>query len=180
MWEGLGGSYNLLLAGAGRAGHGGFTGGAGPPALFLRRIRHMRIKTFIHTASSGNSFDAVRLADLIGLLAHATGQEAESISKIVVPNGADYALIFRPKAPKVEAPKESEGAAPLAEVYQYCEVGGVKYRWKAGMADWEVVPVMKAPPPPVAKGAAPPMPGSGMISRAAVMNAARRKTRKAG
>lgn len=141
----------------------------------------MRIKTFIHTASSGNTFDAVKLADLIGLLAQATGQEAESISKIVVPNGADYALIFRPKAPKAEAPKESEGAAPLAEVYQYCEAGGVKYRWKAGMADWEPVPApaVKAPPPPMVNKA-PPMPGTGMISRAAVMNAARRKTRKAG
>jgi hypothetical protein len=137
------------------------------------------LKTFVHTSASGNAFDAVKLADLIALLAHATGQEQDSIAKIVVPTGADYALIFRPKAPKAEKPKESAGPAPRTDDYQYCEVEGVKYRWRAGMADWQAVPVA-APPPPAPKLAASPPPAPmGAVSRAAVVNAARRKTRAA-
>ena len=136
----------------------------------------MKIKTFSHTSASGNVFDAVKLPDLIALLAHATGEEADSIAKIVVPNGADYALIFRPKAPKAQEVKESKGAAPIAEDYQYCEAEGIKYRWRAGMADWQPVPV-KAPPMPAPKAKAPPMPASN-INRAGIVNAARRKTRE--
>lgn len=136
------------------------------------------LKTFVHTSASGNTFDAVKLADLIALLAHATGQEQDSIAKIVVPTGADYALIFRPKAPKAEKPKASEGPAPQTDDYQYCEVEGVKYRWRAGMADWQKVPLAAPPPPkPMMEASPPPKPGA-MVSNAALIAAARRKTRK--
>jgi hypothetical protein len=71
----------------------------------------MKLKTFSHAAKSGKVFDAVKLPDLIALLAHATGDDPDGIDKIVVPNGADYALIFRPEAPKAKEEKVSKGAA---------------------------------------------------------------------
>lgn len=61
--------------------------------------------------------------------------------------------IAKAKAPAKEAPEE----------YKYCEVDGVKYRWRAGMEGWEVVPAAKAavpPPPPKPRAEAPPMPAS--------------------
>ena len=176
----------------------------------------MKLKTFSHAAKSGKIFDAVKLPDLIALLAHATGDDPDGIDKIVVPNGADYALIFRPEAPKAKEEKVSKGAASegkslmaglSAKEKEYVRAWAQAIAEGKGSlrnvvdrlqgvvraladsikpaADDLVMPgeeeeelILPGKGAATAKARAPQMEASS-INRAAIINAARRKTREA-
>lgn len=64
-----------------------------------------------HVAESGAVYDRVEMKDLVRLVAHAAGLDAEGIASIAVPKGASYALIFKPKMPKAHKPAVSQGPA---------------------------------------------------------------------
>jgi len=175
----------------------------------------MKIKTFSHAAKSGKVFDAVKLPDLIALLAHATVDDPDGIDKIVVPNGADYALIFRPEAPKAKEEKVSKGAASEGKALLVGLTAKEKEyvrAWAQAIAEGQgslrnvvdrlqgVVRALADSLKPAAddlvmpgedeeltlpgRGAAPakaraPQMEASSINRAAIINAARRKTREA-
>jgi hypothetical protein len=174
----------------------------------------MKLKTFSHAAKSGKIFDAVKLPDLIALLAHATGDDPDGIDKIVVPNGADYALIFRPEAPKAKEEKVSKGAASEGKALLVGLTAKEKEyvrAWAQAIAEGQgslrnvvdrlqgVVRALADSLKPAAddlvmpgedeeltlpgRGAAPakaraPQMEASSINRAAIINAARRKTRQ--
>lgn len=73
-----------------------------------------RITLGQHVAESGAVYDRIEMKDLIRLVAHAAGLDAEGIASIAVPKGASYALIFKPKMPKAHKPAVSQGPASPA------------------------------------------------------------------
>lgn len=124
---------------------------------------------WMNVAASAAVVEAITKG-LAGVFKEATGEDMPvgfgnwSFRKNKITKAWEYGIEMdsaRKAVAKAKAAAEKE--APAGR-YEYCEVAGVKYRWRAGMADWEIVPTAKAaavpPPPPKPRAEAPAMPAS--------------------